>query len=99
MVTALWLISICISQITNQMEAYYTCVHRPEPETLKLLYRTSYWVVVVRNILTMVITSLFSCLLYRKEQYSFANLGEAHEATTDFVLQDFNLLLNSFIPR
>jgi hypothetical protein len=61
-------------------------VHRPEKQKLTDLYRVSYWLVILRNLLTMLITSTFSFILYRKEKYSFAGLGEAHEATSDFVL-------------
>ena len=100
LITILWTVSLTWMHVLNWLESYHTCIRTmKDHDTLSFVYRASYWTGIVRNLLTMGITSYYSWKAYRNEEYTFATLGEAHEATSDFVLQDFNLLLSSFIPR
>ena len=98
-ITVLWFLSNVWQHYLNWKNNYSSCLRKYDEKELEMLMRATYWSIMARNFFTLLITGFYSFKLYWREQYAFADLGEANEATQDFVLQDFSLLLNSFVPR
>ena len=58
-----------------------------------------YWALILRDISFAVNTLWYTRYMYKQEKlYDLCAMEEGHESTMTHVINDFNLLLSSFIP-